>query len=368
MKKIIWRRLLSVLVILAIVIASVFYAQENLLILNDHSVWRTRNFYKEDDNSIDVVLLGASEVFSGYSAGLAYEEYGFTSYPFALDSASIEIWKSQIKEVYKRQKPKLIIVEINSALYLEDEKIFDDASLRRYVDNIPYSINRIETLLSCRLQEDPISYWIPFIKYHGNITDAPQVFREKKYYDDLGYSCLRGLSTYTFVDKSDNLYYVTDKMEELNTNAEEYLMDFLGFCKENEYNVVFTRFPHKYINLNSMDNVFRKNRAKEIIREYGFDFLDLENDSNKMGINDKCDYYNIDHLNTNGMKKLTQYLGNIIVNRYGITNTSLNSRQEAQWLDTVEMTHKFVDLADKLTRNGTERWLFENCELMKELS
>jgi len=73
--------------------------------------------YKEPKNSVDVVLLGASEAYIDYSAAYAYDLYGYTSYPYAWDAATGELYEAQVRELLRRQDPKWIVVEINGILY-----------------------------------------------------------------------------------------------------------------------------------------------------------------------------------------------------------------------------------------------------------
>lgn len=57
---------------------------------------RTDGFYLEDDNSLDVVFIGSSELYNDFSPSLAYGEYGFTSYTLGLPQSSAALWKAQL--------------------------------------------------------------------------------------------------------------------------------------------------------------------------------------------------------------------------------------------------------------------------------
>ena len=81
--------------------------QKYMFCYTDQSSERVRRFYQEEKNSLDVVFLGASEVFTGFSPALAYEEHGFTSYMYAIDANPGALYKYQLKEVMKHQQPKL---------------------------------------------------------------------------------------------------------------------------------------------------------------------------------------------------------------------------------------------------------------------
>ena len=64
---------------LAMMILYIFFA-DLMKFNNTNSELHVRNFYREPENTIDVGLIGASEMYADYSAPLAYQKYGFTSY------------------------------------------------------------------------------------------------------------------------------------------------------------------------------------------------------------------------------------------------------------------------------------------------
>ena len=55
----------------------------------DNDSQRLMGFYQEKENSLDVVYIGASDVYNAFSPALAYKEYGYTSYPYAFGSANL---------------------------------------------------------------------------------------------------------------------------------------------------------------------------------------------------------------------------------------------------------------------------------------
>lgn len=360
MKKII-KRTIAISSILLIISLILGFLQENVFCLNDPNAWRVRGFYLEDKDSLDVVLIGASDVFSGFSAGLAYDEFGFTSYPFATDSASVEIWKSQINEIMRTQHPKCIVVEINGALYQEDNRLYDDASLRKYLDGIPFSINKLETLANVKLKDDYFEYVFPFIKYHSEYGSSSRNLRENLYYKKQGYAKLRGFATYTAIfDNTNTINVVNDKELPLNSNAEKILIDFLEFCKQKvDTNVLFVRFPHLITNTTSLDRCYRCNTASRIIQEYGFEFLNLETDYSEINLDVEHDFYNEDHFNVYGTEKFTSYLGKILVKKYNLDVHEFEEKQQKEWIESVSATKRLFEIAKRNILNGSEEFLSE---------
>ena len=116
-----------------------------------------------------------------------------------------------------------------------------------------------------------------------------------------------------------------------------------------------------------MGAVYRKNSAKRIISDYGFDFWDLEEKANEMGIDYYSDYYNGQHLNIYGSIKLTRYLSNLLIEKYKLSPTSIDDNSISQWTETVSLTKKFVSLAKYQIEKGIDGDLYESSELIKRL-
>ena len=155
-------RTVMILSLVLAIVLSVLFLQEFVLGNLNHNNERVRGFYLEDENSIDVVTIGSSEVYCAFAPGLNYKECGFTSYPFSTEGNTVRNFKAMYKEIMRTQDPKLIVIEINGALY-SDKNIAREANLRRVSDNIPLNENKVE-LVDEWVTENKIEYYAPFIK------------------------------------------------------------------------------------------------------------------------------------------------------------------------------------------------------------
>ena len=75
------KRFFTIVSLIVLPLAFVMITQNRV----DHNTLRIQGFYQEEKDSLDVIFVGASDVFTGYSAGLAYGEYGFTNTRLAED-------------------------------------------------------------------------------------------------------------------------------------------------------------------------------------------------------------------------------------------------------------------------------------------
>ena len=334
----------------------------------DHNKIRLDGFYMEEKNSLDVVLLGASEVYTAFSSALAYDEYGFTSYPYATEANYIDLFESQIKEIKSTQNPKFILVEMNGALY--DNKMKDkDVKLRRMTDSMPFSQNKIDTVNQFGSEDEKLSYYLPWVMYHGS-KSAIGRFPDNIALHLRGYSALKGVS-----GKSKSVYKgkVIDvegdtSKKDLPAETEEKLRSFLQYCKDNKLNnVVFTKFPHRITKKKFYYRFQMGNTMGEIIREYGFDYLDFENNCKDVGLDYKEDFYNDDHMNIYGQQKFTKYLGKILVDKYGVEKSTLSDDNKARWDSSAEYIQLYYEYFEQCHKEGKNNQLYETCGLLWEL-
>lgn len=338
----------------------------------DYNVLKLAGFYAEPKNSLDVVLLGASEVFTDFSSGHAYDLYGFTSYPYALDAAPATLHESQLREIRKHQDPKWIVVEINGFLYDDPSWQTNSGSLRRYLNNIPKGINWAKTVWEVAPEEDRYFYYYPLAKDHGNWKTIPQQLPHiwDLYTIRMKGSLLKGnvitLNTYQGPECRDvSGDQTTAPLEPM---AEKYLLSFLDYCREEKIeNILFVRFPHVIATEESYDRFCRGNEAGRIIREYGYDFLNLEQQYEQIGLVAQEDFYNEDHLNHRGQQKLTAWFGRILAEEYGVLETRLKEGQYRAWDQAALYSRRFYALAEQRMQQGIGGSMYENRELMKVL-
>ncbi len=352
------------LIAFALALLSVTYLlQAYVLKRNDNNTLRMDGFYLEDKNSLDVVLIGASDVYAGFASPLAYDKYGFTSYPYATQSAPPNIVLPQIKEVIKYQNPQMIVVEINAFLY-KDYELPTDASNRMFVDNIPYDEVKMEYIETNYAPDERIEYYLPLIKYHGSWSDYPWKF--KYLITDLrmrkrGYSLFRGYKTVANQFKSpvaplNGKLADDDSKKPLAVAGQRYLIELLDYLQANDiHNVVFTRFPH-IVSQDAYSRFQRCNTAGDIIKSYGYDFINLERYGEQEGFEVDHDYYNWDHLNIYGSEKLTHYFSKLLVNNYGVIGSAskLSEENKAGWQDSVDHYYMIYHYSEAMIKRRLE--------------
>lgn len=311
---------------------------------------RVQNFYKMKKNSLDVVLIGASTTYTDYAAPLSWKESGFTSYSLGTASAPMGLAKSMLKEVKKRQSPKVIIIDINGILY-NDKQESRDSFTRLWVDNIPVSKNKVDTINDLVPLKDKMTYLLPFIKYHANYTKIGAVFDDtiREIQNNLNprYLTVKGMAGWTTAMKQKNTIDVTKfrKTKPMFKKSGERLKELLEYCKANKFNnIIFTNMPRFYTK-KMLGERERLNTANELIKSYGYKIYDLDFKTKEIGLNKDEDFYNQNHLNIYGQEKVTRYLNNILVNEYKVVRLH-NEQTKKFWNEEYEGYKKLYDWAD----------------------
>ena len=345
-------RLLKILALLLPVALFVFFTQSNLFCYLDQSTERIRRFYLEEENSLDVVFMGASEVPTGFAPGRAYGDYGFTSYLYTIDANPGSLYKYQLKEILSTQNPQAIVVEINGFLY-NDGYQSQEVRLRTFAESIPHSLNRLEAIHHFDT-DDKISVVFPFIKYHGDWIKGNRLVETYnwKNHEAAGPALLKGITTCTLVAPYDPSAIASDGSADAGI-AEAYLVDFLEFCKEKQLsNLIFIRYPHR----SAAAHASAVSQVEQVLAQYGHTLLNLENHVEEIGLDFGKDFFNDEHVNIYGMEKLTAYLGRYLAEEVLDTPLRQSEQNTRHWADCTDAYEVFRAYAYDRTEKGIETW------------
>ena len=223
-------KILSLVLVLAVLLG---VSQRYYMTNTSNTGIRLRGFNLEDPESLDVVVLGASEVYSGFNAPEFYKKTGVTSYPYAFEGNPITLWSYELKEILHHQIPKLLIVEMNGAVYDED-MLYKEASVRYLADNMMEKGEKRD-LVNRYGSDDPLSYYFPIVKYHGEWLQPEKVKNGVTLLrmDLRGHSILKG--TLSHIAHTQYGHEITDydhlAERDLNPDAEKLLREFLDECR-----------------------------------------------------------------------------------------------------------------------------------------
>lgn len=348
------KRVIKVLVFVLCFVLMISALNVFLNVNNPNNKIRIQGFYREPKNSLDTIFIGASEIHTGFIPAQAYKNNGFTSYLLSVDSLSGNMYQSVLEEALSRQNPKLVVIEINGFLY-NDENSNDEGTFRRWIDNLPYSENKIQTINKLVPFDQRYSYIIPLFEYHLNwmkFANCIAGIHNNMLLNKRGYSYLKGFVTFTNYDSSTK-FTVDDKY--FTDENRQNLIDLLNFCKEKKLkNVLFVRWPHKEVYNYSSE----ADQIERYVDSYGYDFINLNNSYNDINLDILSDFYNTQHMNIFGAEKYTDYFASYIKNKYDL-NESHTGKVKKEWDTCAKYIDKFENYCEAETKKKSNKFCYE---------
>ncbi len=263
----------------------------------------------ENENSIDVVVIGDSEAYRSIIPPEMYRKYGFTSYVAASPAQKTYQSYDMLEAVLERQKPRVCILEPNV--------LFRDYSIVSSV------WPRFEKTF-------------PIFKYHNAWKG---VFDSDYKYDDLSFDSFKGYRYIDSVKATKNVNYMvqTDSTEPISTSNTNDFRRIYELCKKNDIKLLVLRTPSiKNWNYAKYDAV------RQLAEKYKVKFIDLNMD-NSIGIDWTQDTYDKgDHLNFSGAEKVTNFLGAYLDKRYDLPDHR-GDKEYASWEKSVEKYLQKID-------------------------
>ena len=262
-------------------------------------------FYSEKNNTIDAVMIGSSPVYPCISNPMIYGDMGITLYPLASNMQRPVATRYLVEEALKTQSPELFIFEMRMWTAEDENLLGNMAHTREVTDNMKYSVNRIKTINA--MVEEPserLSYYFDIFKYHSNWKTLALLSQLRtfmyEYPDDY-----KGFVPFTTVgpaEKTDNAG-ITDR-EPIPAEQEEYLMDLLSYIREKNLNALFVIVPYDV----KEDEQKKINYISDIITKEGYNFLDMNQYVDEIGIDNDVDYKDYGtHTNIVGAYKVTKW-------------------------------------------------------------
>lgn len=317
---------------------------------------RVRGFYMEPKNSLDMVIVGSSAVYTTFNSSIAWKEEGFTSYALATSGAPMGLAKSMVKEVKSRQDPKVVLIDLNGILY-NDEMEQREGMTRLWVDNMPISGNKIETIQELKGNGDLLSWCVPLSTYHTNWEKILSCFRYTNYEwkmrlgERLPYSFT--MRTISGTSKRKKLVDVQkyENRQPLYPLSGQRFEDLINYLKENKINAAFFNMP-RYYDEQMLEQRRLLNEASAIAAENGFKVYDFDKEIDQMNLDPNKDYYNSGHLNMDGQIKATKYIARRINQDYQLSKQEHEEEIKELWDAEYEAYKKVFAHYQENMKNG----------------
>lgn len=298
-------------------------------------------FYNEPENTLDVVLIGASGIYRYWNPMDAWKEQGIASRNFSTSEMHIATYKTAIKEIMKTQNPKMIAVEVRQFTRNFNYDTVP-AGARRVIDSMDIGLDRLAAAkYYADIMELPskeaISLYIDLIQYHDNYegflneinweladNQLDKIIKRESSYK--GYSVTGKHEI--FDDPSE---FLSQEHLALHPIAEAVYQDLLEWCRENEIPLLLLATPFVVDEL----SVGRMNTLQDIAETYEIPFLNTNYSFEDMDLDFDKDFYDTYHVNVLGSEKFTGYFSTYLREHYEIADHR-NEEAYSAWDDLYE--------------------------------
>lgn len=311
---------------------------------------KLHSVFNEPENTLDVVMIGSSSWYTFWSPMVAYEFTGITSFDYAQGAMPADCLEYCIREVLKRQNPKVIALDARMFLYREEntlreneagEMVIDDGHIRAVSDTMPYSLNRFRMLCSVgEYLEDGLSAHLDLLFYHDRwkavLSEGGAPLHGQAERDfTKGYDLHDQITPF---ERPQDVSAVTET-QALSGSTEALLRKLCAYCEGLNAAVVFVAMP---TGIHNETQQKQYNYMRQVIGEYdNIDFWNTNDLVDEIGLDFATDLYDSTHANYLGTVKFTSYLENRLIADYGIPDRR-GEADYAHWQEDLMKWHQML--------------------------
>lgn len=273
-------------------------------------------FYELSENTLDVLYIGSSHVFSSISPEDIFMDYGITGYVQA--SSCQKVWQSYyyLEETYETQNPKVVVLDTFMVL---DGAPQSEAYNREAIDKMKLSkakLHSIKTAVEYNSEESFMSYLFPLLRYH----DRWEELKEEDYRwfftgcEAPAKGFLARIGSVSAVFNEDAYKDESIEPKIIDEKCAVYLKKIKELCEMHGSDLVLTKFPTCLWDGASSAGI------RQWAQENKIPFLDYNGDKklrNQVDIDwetESLDGGN--HLNYAGAMKMSNVFGKYLVEEY----------------------------------------------------
>ena len=274
--------------------------------------------FLESQTEFDILFFGTSHVLTSIFPMRLWNDYGITSYNLSAHGCPIQLSYWILRNTARIHKPKFAVLDVFALAGCQ----LDMNQYHRAYDAIPMSATKLESFIDIFGAKD-------FLK--GFSFSMNHNFWDKSSYGTLYETTAEmGAEPIYLIRFNHSFGTISREFPGHDTAEIIYVQKFIDFCMKNNIIPILTFIPFD-VGQDSLkpwaEYLFGK------ARKMGVPCLEIE----KSGIVDfEIDMADADsHLNPNGGRKVTDYIGKFIAENYETTNHKVDENYSA-WRDTYE--------------------------------
>lgn len=298
----------------------------------DPATPRIKGFYSEKSNTIDVLVIGASDVGRGYSPVTVWNKYGITSYNLGTSNQTMSLAYYLLKESLNYQNPNVVVLDMD-ALFVDYDA--PEGEYRKLFDNMKLGKVKLEAINDKNVRisdKDKLSYIFPLLRFHdkwdklGKIDFKKSIKEESKAISYKGMAMSCDIKPYI-----DNNKYMSEKGE-IATITEEnlyYVDKIVKLCEENSIKMLWTEIPST-----TSWSLARNKTTQELANKYNIEFIDYNLESIRNELKFDWTKHTADqgnHLNVNGAEKISKHIGKVLSEKYNCKSHKKDKKISKNW-------------------------------------
>lgn len=275
---------------------------------------------KAENSNADVLLVGGSSMSANIEIGELWKEKGIVAYSIAAGNSGLWDNYYRLIEGDREHSCKVLVVEMRGAAV--DEAIIKVMQPEK-ISGVGMSLNKLRYIIAIIEPQERLYYTLNFPLYHGRYKELTKwdfLHTSRFGEEDKGTWMLNYGSTNTLELKS-----AADVIEYggLSPRKEYYLRRIIEYCKANDRELLLLKTPD---DKRLRDQPFY-NTVALIAEEYDVPFLDMNLYDEEIGLTNADFWTDNYHLNVEGARKCTAFLGDYLMNHY----TLLDHRGDANY-------------------------------------
>ena len=286
-----------------LLIPVLFLLDQTFLMKNPDGVMPMRNYYQQPQGQVDAVILGTSRAGINLDCAELWRAHGISAY--ALWGSMQPFWNTYyfLKEAIRVNPPRSVVLDVHASTY--DFEFSDEQRQYTNTGGLLFGTNKIESVKVTAPKEEWMKLILGLPVYHSR-------------FDELGeadFMCLwngegeinKGTTVrYGQGSLADyGLVSGTEGTAVLEEKEEKYLNMIIGMCRDEQIPIVLIATPSE----NRSQKAPYLNRIQEIADSFGVPFINFDLLDEQIGFTPACFYLDNLHLNTEGGRRISDYLG-----------------------------------------------------------
>ncbi len=266
-----------------------------------------QRFYATEKNIVDVMIYGSSHAHCTVNNAILWDDFGIASYSMTAGSQDLDSTYYFMRETFKRQQPKVVLVEALAVTWGEMRN--DTTSIVRNTMGMrwsgmfcEYMQYLAESAGSTDAEKREAFLKVPVI--HSRYKELKKEDFEDDIYFFRGY---RGSYEWTGFDATPEACNVTETME-IPDDRKEYLQQMIDFCKEQGVQLIFFASPYML----GEEEQMKFNAMEQFAREQEVPFINFNKCYQEIDFDYTRDMREGSHVNNRGAAKVSYYLGQLI--------------------------------------------------------